>query len=75
MKKEEIIVPEDNKVEHTLVLKGEKEEAAVLALKLEKQDKNILEEVSRKIKENKGIVYSTDEHVLGIFVAFKHWCL
>ncbi len=56
----------EGEAEHTLVLKGNKEEAAVLALKV--GDKNLTESAANQIKAGKGVIYRAEEgYLLGIF--------
>ena len=62
-KKAAMTIPmEEGSAEHTLVLKGNKEEAGVLAVRTDKQTgfENI-------IRSKKGVIYKTGEFVLGIF--------
>ena len=66
IKKEEIELGIGN-AEHTTILKGNKEESAVLALRGEFRDKSVLEKISSQIKNKKGVVYSSGNYLLGIF--------
>jgi len=52
--------------EHTLVLKGKKQETAVLSLKLDDRE-NLVDEIIKRIKDKKGVVYKTGGYIIGIF--------
>lgn len=58
----------EGEAEHTLVLKGNKENSAVLALKLKNISKDLTEQASREIKARKGVVYNAGDYLLGIFI-------
>lgn len=69
-KRGEIGVPEavSGDAQHTLVLKGNKEESAVLSLKLKSNvDKSLIDDIINEVKNNKGIIYKAENDLTGIF--------
>jgi len=63
----EVVIPDEGDAEHTLVLKGNKEESAVLALDSKKLDKNLIGRISKKIRDKKGVVYNAGDYLMGVF--------
>jgi len=61
--------------EHALVLKGQKEEATIISLKIKNRSKirkssqclSTIKEVMEEINEYKGVIYAIEEYVFGIF--------
>lgn len=61
--------------EHSLVLKGKKEEATVISLKIRNQDsvnknrhdKETINEVLKEITDRRGVIYRIDDYIFGIF--------
>ncbi|MEM4230638.1 MAG: hypothetical protein QXF25_02080 [Candidatus Pacearchaeota archaeon] len=71
----EIVLPRSANpefAEHTLVLHGEKQESCLLTFNVKNPDKmklfeEILDKITKKIIENKGVIYKTDNFLIGIF--------